>query len=117
MKAPSPLDENDKRRLILKLVTRLRCVGCGQPYAPQDFVLIERRQDVWVLGVHCRHCGSSGHVIVVMRSDAESEPVTDLTAEESRVVDQWPPITADDVLDVHELLQEFDGDLGALFIG
>jgi hypothetical protein len=67
------------------------------------------------LGIDCRHCGSSGHVIVFLRLDAELEPNVDLTAEELDHADEWPPITADDVLDMHVLLDEFEGDFEALF--
>jgi DNA-directed RNA polymerase subunit RPC12/RpoP len=115
MKALSPRDENDKRRLILKLVTQLRCVECGRPYVPHDFVLMERQHDVWVLGIRCRHCGSSGHVIVATSLERESESVTDLTPEERKAVHERPLINVDDVLDVHQFLEDFDGDFRALF--
>ena len=115
MKARGPLDENDRRRLVLQLVTRLRCVECGKPYNPHDFALVDRREDVWVLGIQCRHCGSSGHIVVLMRLDTELDPVVDLTSEELEGADQWLPITADDVLDVHTFLQEFNGDFEVLF--
>jgi len=115
MQAKAPLGEDEKRRLILRLVARLRCAECGQQYAAQDFSLVHRHRDVWVLATRCRHCGEACHVVVFMRLDAEPEPVVDLTAEEMKIAGQWPPITADDVLDVHELLQEFDGDLAELF--
>jgi hypothetical protein len=115
MQAKMPLSDDEKRRLILGLVTRLRCAECGQPYAPKDFALVHRYQDVWVLSTRCRHCDDACHVVVFMRLDADPEPGVDLTPEELREVDQWPPITADDVLDVHELLQEFDGDFQELF--
>lgn len=117
MQANVPLDENDKRRLILKLVTQMRCVKCGQAYDPADLTLVHRWQDLWVLSTHCRHCGDPCHVIVFMRLDAEPEPVIDLTPEECKSADKWPPITADDVLDIHTILQEFDGDLETLFAG
>ena len=115
MKANEPLDENEKRRLVLKLVTQLRCAECGQPYDPHDFALVQRRQDMWVLSTRCRRCEQPCHVIVFMRSDSEQELVTDLTPEERKAVDEWPPITADDVLDMHTLLCEFDGDIDSLF--
>lgn len=117
MGAGSPLDEDDERRLVLSLVTRLRCVECGRLYDPKDFAVVHRWQQVWVLSTRCRHCEEPCHVVVFMRLDAEPEPVVDLTPEEIRAAEQWPPITADDVLDVHMLLKEFDGDLEALFAG
>lgn len=117
METKTPLDDNDKRHLIHKLLTRLRCAKCARLYNPEDFALVQRRSDVWVLSTRCQHCNELCHVIVFMRLDAapESAPILDLTPEELQVVDQWPPITADDVLDVHETLREFDGDVKALF--
>jgi hypothetical protein len=115
MKAKGSLDDNDKRRLVLTLLARLRCVACGKPFQAQDFALLDRRSDVWVLGVECRHCGESAHVIIALHLGLGSEPVTDLMPEERRAADEWLPITTDDVLDIHELLKEFDGDFQTLF--
>jgi hypothetical protein len=53
-------------------------------------------------------------VVVALQLDVEPEVITDLTPEERRAADEWPPITADDVLDIHQLLKEFDGDFLAL---
>jgi hypothetical protein len=117
MQARFPLDEEDKRRLILKLVKKLRCAECGRFYNPDGFVLVRRWQDVWVLSTRCQFCDDSCHVVVLMRLDAEPEPAIDLTREELAAANDWPPITADDVLDVHVFLEEFDGDFEALFTG
>jgi DNA-directed RNA polymerase subunit RPC12/RpoP len=111
MKAMVPSDEEEKRQFILQLVARLRCTECGQPYNPHDFVLMNRSQDVWVLGIECKHCGGSGHVVVALQPDSDPEPVSDLTPEELEVATTWSSITVDDVLDMHMLLEEFDGDL------
>jgi hypothetical protein len=114
MKEPGPLNEADKRRLVLKLVAQLRCVECGRLYDRKDFTLIHNWQDMWVLGTRCRHCDEQVQVVIFMRLDAEPEPATDLMPEEMETAGQWPTITADDVLDVHTLLQEFNGDFEAL---
>jgi hypothetical protein len=110
-----PQDDDDKRRLVLKLITRLRCVQCGRLYDPADFALVHRWEDVWVLSTRCRHCDDACHVVVFMRLNLEPEPLIDLTPEEIEVAGHWPPITADDVLDVHAMLEEFDGDFESLF--
>jgi len=117
METRVPLDDDEKRRLIFSLVTRLRCAGCGQAYDPQSFSLVHRGQDVWVLGAQCDRCREPVHVIVFMRLDKHPGSVVDLTPDEIEASLQWPPITSDDVLDVHELLEEFDGDLAALIAG
>jgi hypothetical protein len=112
---PGPMDEDDKRRLVLKLVAQLRCSGCGRTYDPHDFALVGHRMDVWTLGVECRHCGRSSYVVVLMRLNDRPEASGDPASEGLESVDQLPPITADDVLDVYELLEEFDGDFDELF--
>ena len=61
-----PLGEEEKRRLVLKAVTRLRCVECGRLYDPEDFALVNRWKDLWVLSTRCRHCDDPVHVIVFM---------------------------------------------------
>jgi hypothetical protein len=115
MKAVGPRDEGEKRRLILKLIAQLRCMECGRLYDPHDFTLVHRRQDLWVLSTRCRNCDEPCHVVVFMELEEEPEPVTDLTPKELEVAGQWPPITADDVLDMHALLSEFEGDFEELF--
>lgn len=116
-----PLSEGDKRRFVLKLVARLRCVECQRPYDPHDFTLVHNWPDMWVLSTRCRHCNEPCHVVIFMRLDAEHEPeaelVTDLTPEELQDIDQRLPITFDDVLDVHVLLEHSDGDLETLLAG
>ena len=115
MKNPDPLNEGDKRRLVLKLVAQLRCVECGRLYNRQDFTLIHNWQDMWVLSTRCRHCDEPVQVVIFMRLDAEAQPTTDLMPEEIELAAEWPAITTDDVLDIHTLLRQFEGDFEALF--
>jgi hypothetical protein len=115
MRANMPLDENDKRRLVLRLVTHLRCVECGRLYDPEDFALVQRRKDVWVLNTRCRYCDEPCHVVVFLRLATEPNPLTDLTPDEAQDLSRLPPISSDDVLDIHVLLEGFDGDIEKLF--
>ena len=103
-------DESERHQLILKLLTRLRCAECGKPYEPEDFVLVNRWQNVWVLGVECCHCGGSGYVVIAMQFDEEPKPEIGPLPEEVDRTKVGSPLTADDVLDMHLFLEEFDGD-------
>jgi hypothetical protein len=114
METRVPLNDNEKHRLILRLIAKLRCLDCGQFYDPHDLAVLQRGQDVWVFSARCGRCHKLTHIVVFMHLNADVEPVGDLTPEELEISDQWPPITSDDVLDVHELLEHFDGDLAAL---
>jgi hypothetical protein len=113
----SPLDENDKHRLVLQLVQQLRCVECGRLYDPEDFAFIHRWPEVWVLSTRCRYCDDLCHVVIFMQLDTGPEPLLEMTPEEAEAAAQLPPITADDVLDVHLLLQRPEADLEELFAG
>jgi hypothetical protein len=115
MRAGLPLSEEEKRRLIRKLVAQLRCAACGRPYAAEDLSLVHRWQNLWVLSTRCRHCNEPCQIVIFMHLEAEPEPSQDLTPEEAEVADEWPPITADDVMNTHAFLQSFDGDFEALF--
>ena len=44
----------------------------------------------------------------------QAEAVIDLTPEEVRTAEGWPPVSADDVLDMHLLLKEHDGDFESI---
>jgi len=115
MKAEAPLDDNEKRRLVLKLISQLHCLECGRAHDRDDFSLVQRWDDFWVLSSHCHHCQWQGHIVVYMHLDAEPGPVTDLSVEELGSTKNRPAINADDVLDVYLFLREFDGDFEELF--
>ena len=114
MQEKLPLDENDKRQLVLKLISRLRCMECGQLYKREDLTLVHRWEEIWLLNATCPGCSHSSHIVIFMQLDAQRELTTDLTPEELRHAGDWPPITADDILDVHALLEEFGGDFEEL---
>jgi hypothetical protein len=58
-------------------------------------------------------------VVVFLRAEPEpeSEPFGDLTPEEVDAAQHWVPISADDVLDMHELLNDYHGDMDSLLAG
>jgi hypothetical protein len=117
MQAKLPLDENDKRQLVLKLISQLHCMECGRPYRRGDFVLVHRSDEVWLLNANCPECSQASHIVIFMQLDAQHRLTTDLTPEELRHAGGWPPITSDDILDVHAWLEEFDGDFEELLAG
>jgi len=117
MKTELPLDDNDKRRLVFKVISQLHCLDCGQAYERGDFSLAHRWEDVWVLTSQCHHCHGRSHIVIFMHPNAATGPSCVQTAEEDRPAEQLPAISADDVLDMHLLLSEFEGDFEELFAG
>ncbi len=110
---PPPPEDADRHALISKLLSRLRCAACGRPIEPRECTVVDRRPDAWVMGLSCRRCRTPGYVIVVLELLNEKPP-DELTADEQADVAHRPAITADDVLDLHFRLEDYDGDIDGL---
>jgi hypothetical protein len=106
-------NEFDVRRTVVSVLEQ--CSNCKHQYSLEDARVIERQGELWVLSVRCSHCDAQAYVAAVVDGeeteiDGISEPVetdSDGAAEES--------VSVDDVLDLHEFLETFDGDFSALF--
>jgi hypothetical protein len=94
------------------------CAACGQAYGESHVRLIARREELFFVDLSCPHCGSQAVAIVTIQLESESVP------EGGRLVASGlggggdepaaPPISVDDVLDMHGLLADFRGDVHEL---
>jgi hypothetical protein len=82
----------------------MRCTVCEAHVAADQLRLLAQRDDLLFLEVHCPACGSTGLGFVTAGA---SLPEADRLAGGS-------PMSADDVLDMHELLGAWTGDLRTL---
>ncbi len=110
-----------------------RCIVCHRHFDPTDISVISRERDMWTMLVACPECHARNYVAAVMNDgDPEeaqlalrrlSERATeDLKANDqafaTEPVENLPaaePVTASDVVDMYEFLNDFDGDFKALF--
>jgi len=107
------LDEN----LIRRLVSTIKCSVCGEGYDGANVRVLGHDDDVWFVSAYCPTCGSHSLVAAVINEGPFSELITDLTEDEFDRFSEADEITTDDVLDIHDLLKEFDGDCIALLSG
>jgi DNA-directed RNA polymerase subunit RPC12/RpoP len=98
----------DPRDGPFDLVDGAECAACGRPVPAHDVRILAHRDDVAFAEVPCDACGSRSLAIFV----ASASPVS---------ADVWPageqprpPIGSDDVLDMHEFLAGWRGDLRSL---
>ena len=111
----SEQDCASERAYIKYLISHLRCPMCDQRYTTDDILLIEHRDELWCMAIACPECETRALVFALVRSDeAQVEPVTDLTAEELASFAHREPITTDDVLDFHDYLRDYGGDMAEL---
>ena len=98
------------RQLVRAKVT---CAVCGKRYRLDGLSFLGHRDGVWAYMAVCGRCRTVALIGVVLQ---QGQPIIrDVTRRELKHFESQPPIGADDVLDMHELLEHFDGDFASLF--
>ncbi|MEX2046560.1 MAG: hypothetical protein WEE03_05310 [Chloroflexota bacterium] len=87
------------------------CKVCGANHARSDIRLLSRLEAAWIVRVTCWQCATAIKLLVYAdRGRATLAPTGDRPARVRR-----PPVSLDEVIDAHEFLEQFDGDVRALF--
>lgn len=104
-----------QERFLRELMKMVKCVVCGRRYASANVSVLGHQDELWFLSVSCPHCHSQGLVAALIRERKTEPPNTDLTEEEQARFQESAPVGAEDVLDIHTFLRDFDGDFAKLF--
>jgi len=94
------------RQIVLQVIRC--CPHCQRPYEDADVRLLGQKDDSWILSLYCRSC----HVLAVVGLGVSS--TGELSPREIEHFKQAPPLTSDDLLDMHLFLEHFDGDFRCL---
>jgi hypothetical protein len=105
----------EKRELIKHLVASIPCAVCQHHHEPDHVRIVDHHGEIWIVAVKCTHCGTQGLVFAMIQDGEKPEIVNELTSQEWDRFRKMPQIDGDDVLDVHELLRDYDGDFVGLF--
>lgn len=88
----------------------VRCANCGTAYERNGVDVVGNRNEYWFLRCVCHVCGTQGVGVVIVK-EVGSSPGSSASA--------TPPkddaIDTGAVLDAHEQLRDFRGDLSLLF--
>ncbi|MFC1915293.1 hypothetical protein ACFLW4_01150 [Chloroflexota bacterium] len=101
-------------RLIKKLMTSMKCESCGHNYEVYNVDVLGHREDLWFLRVHCSTCRTQCLVAAVVKEGRAHETVADPTETEQGDFEK-DMIEVDDVLNMHNFLEYFEGDFSRLF--
>lgn len=104
-----------KENLIKRLLTSVKCAACGEHYATGNISILDHAENLWFLEASCSACDIQCLVAVVIKEEPAPEVITDLTEAERPGFEKVSMVTADEVLDIHEFLRNFDGDFSQLF--
>ncbi len=120
------MDTSEKQIKRIVLNRMERCAVCHNSFSPDDIHVLSRRDDMWMMVVQCDECQARNFVAAVLGDgdpdeaqlalrqlslgydDSELEALTEMAARPD-------PVSAHDVVDMHEFLGEFDGDFQKLF--
>jgi transcription elongation factor Elf1 len=106
-------------------LTSFTCPACGRRYRGSRIKLLAERDGLFFVDLDCSRCGSHTVAIVTVELDEAELSIIDASdielavdLEPEHLGEELPagaaPVTADDVLDMHELLSAFDGDMYTL---
>ena len=104
-----------EERIVKKLMTSVKCTSCGQNYQMRDVKILGNHQDLYFLQVSCSSCHSRFLITAVINQSRNPDIVSDLTDAEFTKFKNSRALNANDVLDMHSYLKEFDGDFSGLF--
>lgn len=114
---------------VVEMAARTQCAVCKAPYGRRGVRLLGRRGSAWLIAVTCARCDAEGLMIATVdeaeadsasfdqETDARPKIMYDVTYDEWLAFEQRPPISQDDVLDMHVFLEDFDGDFVRLLRG
>jgi predicted RNA-binding Zn-ribbon protein involved in translation (DUF1610 family) len=103
-------------------LTTFTCPACGRRYRGSKMRLLAEREGLYFVDLDCSRCGSHTVAIVTVELD-ESEvtiEVSDVVGEDEidHLGEPLPvgaaPVTADDVLEMHQFLSGYQGSLDEL---
>jgi hypothetical protein len=106
-------------------LTSFTCPACGRRYRGSRIKLLAERDGLYFVDLDCSRCGSHTVAIVTVELDdtelsiidaSDIELAVDLEPEHlgEELPESTEPVSADDVLAVHELLDGYEGDMYAL---
>jgi hypothetical protein len=101
--------------LIKRLMASIKCGVCGHRYEVDNINVLSHDQDLWFLSASCLACHTRCLIAAIVREGKVPEVITDLTEAELVRFRNTGKLTADDVLEMHNFLKNFDGDFSQLF--
>jgi len=91
----------------------VRCANCGAVYGRESIAVVGNRDEYWFVRCTCESCGAQGLGVVIVKRMADGPPATALGS--LGPADGEAVLHIDDVLEAHELLREYVGDVHGLF--
>lgn len=125
-------DFDQIKHMVLQQLNR--CVVCHREYEVSDITSVQRKPGVWTLMVECEQCHSRNYIAAVTQDGNPEEAMFEVRSlteramqdtslrnvdnddvTETQDAEVGDPVSAGDVLEMHDFLKDFDGDFERLF--
>jgi len=103
------------KSLIKRLMASIKCGVCGKRYEVGNIDVLGHHEDLWFLRVFCSVCCAQCLMAAVIKEGRVPEVITDLNEAELDKFKNAGILSADEVLDMHNFLKDFNGDFSWLF--
>ncbi len=92
------------------------CNVCSQNHSRSEIRVLGRLESAWIVRVTCTKCETAFKLLVVLDDEHTAvTPVHEEPAAQREPRRRRPAVSLDEVLDAHEYLRTYDGDVKALF--
>lgn len=104
-----------QERLLKQLISTFRCSVCRRSFDREHVRVAARHEQLWIVSVRCGLCRNQQVFWVALKENGDETILHDISDTEEDQLAEMAPVTADEVLDMHQFLQSFDGDFKSLF--
>jgi hypothetical protein len=87
------------------------CSVCGANHSRSDIRVLGKLETAWIVRVTCTKCQTAFKLLVV--DEEEHTKISPIKEEPARP--RRPAVSADEVIDAHDFLESYQGDVRALF--
>lgn len=98
-------------RILRERAKNYDCAVCGTNHSRSEISVLGKREGAYVVRVVCSKCETN---ITLLVQTADTPTAAKAVAAEPKRPRQ-PPVSLDDVIDAHDLLEPFTGDPSELF--
>lgn len=94
----------------------MQCSVCGKAFKPARVMVLSEERDRTTLHLQCEECGAASFVLVStgQLGVASVGMLTDLNSQDARNLFGKEPISTDQVIEMHQLLKKWRGDMKTL---
>ncbi|HEU5286977.1 MAG TPA: hypothetical protein VFV20_01105 [Candidatus Limnocylindria bacterium] len=106
-------------RFLREQAKNYDCNVCGTNHSRSEISVLGKREGGWVVRVTCSKCETVVTLLVFVGDKAQETTATSAAKKTAPTAaprrPRRPPVTLDEVLDAHELLDSYTGDAQGLF--